>query len=121
MSRYSGRLPQSYEQAARMLNGRNSRTLINNTVLKFSVDGESVRVEYHGNTIAQFRSNGEVMLTNAGYGTVSTRERLNAMAPAGVGFVQRNHAQMIAQWNRGEEHLTPGGTVQIAPDGTVSV
>lgn len=103
-----------------MLGTREQKRLLNNT---YAIRGGNGRVNiiHHNSAIATFEPNGEVTLTNAGYGSVSTRERLNSMAPAGVGFVQRNHAQMIAQWNRGEEHLTPGGTVQIAPDGTVSV
>lgn len=119
MSRYSTRLPKNYEQASRMLDGRNSRTLFNNTVLKFSVNGESVMVEHHGSTIAQFRSNGEVMLTNAGYGSVSTRERLSAMTPPGVRFVQRQHVQRVQVPAQGIDAAT--GTLWIAPDGTVTV
>lgn len=120
MSRYSSRLPSDYAQAERMLGKRDQRTLFNNTMIHRG-GNRRVFVTHHGSVIGSFEADGSIMLTNAGYGSVSTRERLNGMAPAGVGFVQRDHAQMIAQWNRGEEHLTPGGTVQIAPDGTVSI
>lgn len=120
MSRYAGRLPRTYADAERMLGKRERRTLINNTVIEAGGGGR-INVLYHGNLIAAFDPDGSRMLTNCGYGTVSTRERLNAMAPAGVGFVQRDYAQMIAQRHQGKEHLTPGGTVQIAPDGTVRV
>lgn len=119
-SRYAGRLPRTYADADRMLGTRGQKRLLNNTYAVRGGDGR-VNIIHHNSIIGAFDPDGSVMLTNAGYGSVSTRERLNGMAPAGVGFVQRNHAQMIAQWNRGEEHLTPGGTVQIAPDGTVSV
>ena len=118
--RYAGRLPRTYAQAENMLNNRERRTLINNTVIERG-GGNRINVLYHGNLIAAFDPDGSRMLTNCGYGTVSTRERLNSMAPAGIGFVQRDYAQMIAQRHRGVEHLTPGGTVQIAPDGTVRV
>ena len=120
MSRYSGRLPRTYADADRMLGKRAHKRLLNNTYAVRGGDGR-VNIIHHNSIIGAFDPDGSVMLTNAGYGSVSTRERLNAMAPAGVGFVQRNHAQMIAQRHQGNEHLTPGGTVQIAPDGTVSV
>ena len=118
--RYAGRLPRTYAQAENMLNNRERRTLINNTVIERG-GGNRINVLYHGNLIAAFDPDGSRMLTNSGYGTVSTRERLNSMAPAGVGFVQRNYAQMIMQRAGDEVTYTPGGTVQIAPDGTVSV
>ena len=120
MSRYSGRLPRTYADADRMLGTRPQKRLLNNTYAARERDG-SVIIIHHYSIIGSFDPDGSVMLTNAGYGSVSTRERLNAMAPAGVGFVQRDYAQMIAQRHQGKEHLTPGGTVQIAPDGTVRV
>lgn len=119
-SRYAGRLPRTFADADRMLGKRAQKRLLNNTYAVRGGDGR-VNIIHHNSIIGAFDPDGSVMLTNAGYGSVSTRERLNSMAPAGVGFVQRNHAQMIAQRGRGEEHLTPGGTVLIAPDGTVRV
>lgn len=123
MSRYSGRLPRTFADAERMLGTRGQKRLLNNT---YAVRGGGGRVNiiHHNSIIGAFDPDGSVMLTNAGYGSVSTRERLNGMAPAGVGFVQRNHAQMILHKGSGgveDWTYTPGGTVQIAPDGTVSV
>ena len=120
MSRYSNRLPSDYAQAERMLGKRDQRTLFNNTMIHRG-GNRRVFVTHHGSVIGSFEADGSVMLTNAGYGSVSTRERLNSMAPAGVGFVQRNYAQMIMQRAGDEVTYTPGGTVQIAPDGTVRV
>ena len=112
--------PRTFADADRMLGKRAQKRLLNNTYAVRGGDGR-VNIIHHNSIIGAFDPDGSVMLTNAGYGSVSTRERLNAMVPAGVGFVQRDYAQMIAQRHQGKEHLTPGGTVQIAPDGTVSV
>lgn len=125
MSRYSGRLPRTYAGAERMLKGRSRRKVLNNTDLMQSArDGGCIVVMYHGNVIAQFFEDGSTVLTNCGYGTVSTRERLNGMAPAGVGFVQRDHAQQVhvRDTTNGEGHtrVIPGGTVRIDRDGRVS-
>lgn len=120
MSRYSSRLPSDYAQAERMLGKRDQRTLFNNTVIHRG-GNRRVFVTHHGSVIGSFEADGSVMLTNAGYGSVSTRERLNGMTPPSLGFVQKNHAQMIMQRAGDEVTYTPGGTVQIAPDGTVTV
>lgn len=122
MSRYAGRLPRTYAQAEQMLGKRERRTLINNTAIEAGGGGR-INVLYHGNLIAAFDPSGSRMLTNCGYGTVSTRERLNAMAPAGVGFVQRNHAQKVLvnqQDDPKDWRYLDGGTVWIDRDGRVS-
>lgn len=121
-SRYSGRLPRTYAQAEQMLGKRERRTLINNTVIEAGGGGR-INVLYHGNLIAAFDPSGSRMLTNCGYGTVSTRERLNAMAPAGVGFVQRDYAQKVLvnqQDDPKDWRYLDGGTVWIDRDGRVS-
>lgn len=121
MSRYAGRLPRNYSDAERMLGNRERRTLINNTVIERG-GRKRINVLYHGNLIAAFDPNGSRMLTNCGYGTVSTRERLNAMAPDHVSFVQRDHAQQV-RVRVGDgvpEGVLPGGTVWIDRDGYVS-
>lgn len=122
MSRYAGRLPRTYAQAEQMLGKRERRTLINNTAIEAGGGGR-INVLYHGNLIAAFDPDGSRMLTNCGYGTVSTRERLNAMAPAGVGFVQRDYAQKVLvnqQDDPKDWRYLDGGTVWIDRDGRVS-
>lgn len=120
-SRYAGRLPRTYAQAEKMLGNRERRTLINNTVIE--AGGRfRINVLFHGNLIAAFDPDGSRMLTNCGYGTVSTRERLNSMAPAGVSFVQRDHCQQVHVW-QGDgvpARVIDGGTVWIDRDGNVS-
>lgn len=120
-SRYAGRLPRTYAQAEKMLGNRERRTLINNTVIE--AGGRfRINVLFHGNLIAAFDPDGSRLLTNCGYGTVSTRERLNAMAPAGVGFVQRDYAQQVhvRQGDNTPARVIDGGTVWIDRDGNVS-
>lgn len=123
MSRYAGRLPRTYAQAEQMLKGRSRRKVLNNTdLMQSAIDGGCIVVLYHENVIAQFFEDGSTVLTNCGYGTVSTRERLNAMAPAHVSFVQRDYAQQVRVWagDGVPEGVIPGGTVRIDRDGYVS-
>lgn len=119
--RYAGRLPRTYAQAEQMLGNRERRTLINNTVIERGGQGR-INVLYHGNLIAAFDPSGSRMLTNSGWGSVSTRERLNSMAPAHVGFVQRNHAQQVHIWQGDDTpaRVIDGGTVWIDQDGKVT-
>ena len=122
MSRYSGRLPRTFADAERMLGKREQKRLLNNT---YAVRGGGGRVDiiHHNSIIGSFDPDGSVMLTNAGYGSVSTRERLNAMAPAHVSFVQRDHAQqvLVRESDGDPARVIDGGTVWIDRDGRVSV
>ena len=121
--RYAGRLPRTYVQAEQMLGNRERRTLINNTVIERG-GRKRINVLYHGNLIAAFDPNGSRMLTNCGYGTVSTRERLNSMAPAGIGFVQWDYAQKVLvnqQDDPKDWRYLDGGTICVDRDGRVSV
>ena len=122
-SRYAGRLPRTYAQAERMLKGRSRRKVLNNTdLMQSAIDGGCIVVLYHENVIAKFFEDGSTVLSNCGYGTVSTRERLNSMAPAGVGFVQRDYAQQVhvRQGDDTPARVIDGGTVRIDSDGRVS-
>ena len=123
MSRYSGRLPRTYADAEQMLKGRSRRKVLNNTdLMQSAIDGGCIVVLYHDNVIAEFFEDGSRVLSNCGYGTVSTRERLNSMAPAGVGFVQRDYAQQVHVW-QGDgtpARVIDGGTVWIDSEGRVS-
>lgn len=118
MSRYSGRLPSTFSEANRMLGARGRKRLLNNTYAVRGGDGR-VNIVHHNSAIATFEQDGSVMLTNAGYGSVSTRERLSAMTPPGVHFVQRQHVQRVQVPAQGIDEAT--GTLWIAPDGTVTV
>lgn len=63
------------------------------TVSNTSTDGKSVWL--HGNLIAE-RGDGELSLTLAGWGTPTTRERLNGILHTfgyNSGFHQKNHIQ----------------------------
>lgn len=60
-------------------------------------DGQNVHL--HGNLIASRLSDGCYMLTLAGYGTMTTRERLNGISSIlslGVGVCQRDGEQYLA-------------------------
>ena len=73
---------------AAFINGK--RLTIKNT----RTDGQSIY--YHGNLIAWRNEDGTVFCTLAGWGTPTTRERLNALAQKLTGrggFSQRKHVQ----------------------------
>ena len=120
MSRFNGRLPRTYSQAEQMLGNKQSRTLFNNTTIELG-GRKRINVLYHGNLIAAFDPNGGVMLTNSGWGTSTTRERLGAMAPAGVHFTQKDHTQRVIVDNGRQKINEATGTAWIDRDGHVTV
>ncbi len=70
-------LPQSYGDAARLLNakGRSRATIANNTVVQHNVEGYTLYL--HGHPIVTWKANGHVVLDSCGYRTVTTKQRLN--------------------------------------------
>lgn len=119
MSRYSGRLPESYAAAEKALRGRHVRTIVNNTRVS-RVDDETIEVQYHGNTIATFHADGRRRFSSCGYATTSTHERLNAMLPASVGFVRRNWTGYIeTRYMGGERELVEADSITFGPDGSI--
>jgi hypothetical protein len=72
-----------------------------------STDGQSIWL--HGNQIVETNQDGKIVINNCGWGTVTTRERLNGLlneiAPH-LGVVQRNFDQYIQDSNN-DYALTP--------------
>jgi hypothetical protein len=60
-------------------------------------DGQAVYL--HGNLIAKREPDGSIWVTLAGWGTVTTRDRVNTLCRvlgSGVHFFQRDHVQHVA-------------------------
>ena len=76
-------------------------------------DGRTVWL--HGNRIAQREDDGSVWVTLAGWGTVTTRERLNGICEvlgAPFGFCQRDHSQRV---------ITAGGLFDVGEHDRVTI
>lgn len=120
MSRYLNRLPRTYDDARRMLNGRGFRTVANNTRLVAVPAGQRpvrITLEYHGNVIAGWTEDGTAQFQTAGWGTPSTRDRLNAMIPARARFFQKDHGNYVTD---GERTIPSHDAIlTVLPDGTM--
>src|SRR5690625_4127893 len=97
MSNLTLNLPSSYANARDMLGTRLSRKVGHNTLMLLR--GEDIIITYHGNDIARLTRNNELSLTLSGWGTPTTRNRLNKILNAfgyvEYGFTQKNHAQYL--------------------------
>jgi hypothetical protein len=69
--------PLSYSQAADALGTKTERTIGHNTKL-IRVAPDCIRATYHGNAIVEYTPDA-VMATWAGWGTATTRDRLNQL------------------------------------------
>lgn len=82
----------------RLANARSHQpTIANNTTVEREVNGDGLLVRLHGHVIAEVTTKG-VHVTNAGYGTKTTRDRINSvLRDHGLPFyvAQRNHAQVL--------------------------
>lgn len=101
MGRYDGRLPDSYQAAEKILGKSNGKGVpgVKNTRIYRVAEG-GIAIEYYLTDIATFYPSGVTCFNTGGYGTVSTKERLNAMLPAGSSLVTRDYVLTL---------LTPEG------------
>jgi hypothetical protein len=74
-------IPTTRAEARKMLNGRTSRTIANNTTLvDLGADGIGLRL--HATYVVTFRPDGSIVLNSGGWHTVTTKDRLNRIARA---------------------------------------
>src|SRR5690625_4295649 len=95
----SNQLPSSYANARDMLGTRLSRKVGHNTYMIINPVNRDITIEYHGKVIARLTRNNELSLTLSGWGTPTTRNRLNKILNAfgyvEYGFTQKDHAQYL--------------------------
>lgn len=100
----------NFESAEKFLNGKSAKVLGHNTTVVYS--GNWIGVWLHSTEIVRYWKDGRIWATNGGYGTVTTRDRLNQLVP-GVTFFQKNWVQKVhygpvgrypEYWDNGETH-----------------
>ena len=92
----------TFSKLENLLGSRLHRNFGCNTTIERESDS-TIIVRYHGNTIARYWQDGLVYLTNAGWYTSTTKERLNSL---GASIYQKNWVWYEAS---GEgEPWTPG-------------
>lgn len=76
----SNKLPvTNYQEAVEFLGNKGHRTIAPNTILMKVISG--IVVTLHGNTILFYFENGDLWISNHGWNTVTTRNRLNRLLP----------------------------------------
>lgn len=83
-----------------------------------STDGQAVYL--HGNRIAQREADGSVWVTLAGWGTVTTRDRVNTICRvlgSGVRFYQHKHAQYVSFSDGADFCVSDRDRVEVAAAG----
>lgn len=73
----------NYQQAKDFLAGKKSRRIAHNTWVELR-DADTIALRYHATDVVTYKANGTVILTNGGWQTVTTKERLNAFSPVSV-------------------------------------
>jgi hypothetical protein len=79
MSRFN--IPTTHQEAKRLLNGREHKTIGNNTRLALLND-DAIGLWLHRTRVVTFNADGSIVLATGGYETVTTKDRLNRVARA---------------------------------------
>lgn len=74
----------TYAAANRVLDGRDSRVVANNTRLVRDDFTGNIKVRLHETDIITYLDDGRIMLNDGGWPTVTTAQRMHAMTPANV-------------------------------------
>ena len=83
-----------FKSADRFLGSREERTLANNTVI-YRTDDDNIGVRLHRTTIVRYFSDGRIMLDSGGWRTVTTKQRINQLLPAGIRLSQHKREWTI--------------------------
>ena len=90
----------TYEELDKVLGSRESRTIGNNTVAHRY--GAMIVVALHGHRIVELYPYRMVRVSNAGYATVTTRERINQfIRPMGWTMFQKGGGQYLRRHSDG--------------------
>lgn len=117
------------KRTAQALLARQSRTISRNTVV--TNEGEETVVRLHGNAIARhFHSSGVVVVSLAGWPTLTTRSRVNAIcdtlepypSPHRLSFYQSKHVAHVMRGNHddGRASYTEADSHEWYKAGTVA-
>lgn len=110
----------SYDEAVKRLGNRDSRKVANNTYMQRRENG-TIAIRLHSTDVVTFHPDGRVTLDAGGWRTVTTKQRMNLFAPAGVRISQDRGlwTVQVGGWENGVSYGYADG-ITIHPDGTVS-
>ena len=103
----------SYWEARRFLNGREERTIANNTTLRDVTDGDegrhlgAVAVRLHHTNIVTYLYSGHIVLSSGGWKTKTTQGRINAFLPPGYRVHQKDFAWFVTIRHGGFSESVP--------------
>lgn len=110
-------IPATFAEMSAVLADRNYRTVCNNTTLERLSTG-AMAVALHGHRLATFWTDGTVWITDAGYVTTTTYDRLKRLvAPLGA-TVFRRHGVGYVRTRDGVTLPITGGVVRFRADGS---
>jgi hypothetical protein len=92
------------------LGARDARKLAHNTWIER--DGDDVAVRLHATRILTFHADGSFTVNSGGWRTVTTKQRLNALMPAGYRVFSERYAWKLS---------TPGGVYDFEDGDTWAV
>lgn len=86
-------LKETYETVKAMLHGKPQKRIAGNTTI---IDrGSSVALQYHWTDVVTWNENGTIILSSGGYGTLTTKERLNHALNGIARIVQKDYAWYV--------------------------
>lgn len=90
------KLPNMYDYltASRELGDKQHKQIGYKTVLK-RLSRTVLSVEHHGSKIIEYRADGTILITNAGWNSSTTKSRLHRLTPANVRVFQKNWIQYV--------------------------
>ena len=102
----------NWSGAQTLLGKRDHKTIGHNTILWRNPIGDFY-VTLHGHLIAHFNKDGSILYSNAGWPTVTTRNRLNQIGFANVVFFQKKGVQYVHVGPIGPNFWTEGETREL--------
>jgi hypothetical protein len=109
-------MPITFAEMHEWLGTKTVRTLCNNTKAEMLYNG-AIEVKLHGHAIAQLYPSGTVWVSDSGYVTTTTYDRLKRLlAPLGA-MTYRCKGTGYVRLRNGQEFRLSGGIIRVSPDG----
>lgn len=100
-----------YLTASRELGNKQDKRIGYKTVLKRLSD-TVLSVEHHDSKIIEYRADGTILISNAGWDSSTTKDRLHRLTPANVRVFQKDWIQYVQIGDEAPQQLR--GWVKVA-------
>jgi len=107
----SSKIPTSYREAKAFLGNRNSRDIRGKRSTCIEYSGNDIVMVYHRTAVVTFRPNGDMILNDGGWRSVTTKARINDALKGHAHIFQQKFTWYLSEYNGARVRPFVNGTI----------